>query len=305
MSWPKSPAYQDLPRRLAEKARLVNAALEELVPAEQTYPTVIHQAMRYSLFAGGKRLRPTLTMAAAEALGHPSDLVLPTACALELIHTYSLIHDDLPAMDNDDYRRGRLTCHKVYGEAIAILAGDALLTLAFDLIARNAEYPGVRAADVLQIIREISTGAGTQGMIGGQVVDIQSENQPPEIKTLEYMHRHKTGALIRAAVRAGAILARASSVQLVALTRYAEEFGLAFQITDDILDLTGDMAVLGKPVGSDVRNQKATYPALFGVDQSRQMAQDCISRALNSLTIFDERADFLRDLAIFILEREQ
>ncbi len=294
----------DFLTELKARAALVDRALDELLPTEDTYPPVIHQAMRYSLFAGGKRLRPVLTLAAAETVGGDPGRVLPAACALELIHTYSLIHDDLPAMDNDDFRRGKPTCHRVYGEAVAILAGDALLTHAFVLLAKNAQNQLAPAERVVQVIEEVAAAAGTLGLIGGQVVDTVAADTPVDAATLEYIHRHKTGALYRVAVRAGAILAGATESQLQPLTTYAENLGLAFQIQDDILDVEGDPARLGKPVGSDARNKKATYPALFGLDAARAKAREAVAAALAALEPFDERADFLRELARFVIARD-
>lgn len=294
----------DFLTELKARAALVDRALDELLPPEDTYPSVIHQAMRYSLFAGGKRLRPVLTLAAAETVGGDPGRVLPAACALELIHTYSLIHDDLPAMDNDDFRRGKPTSHRVYGEAVAILAGDALLTQAFVLLAKNAENRLVPAERVVRVIEEVAVAAGTLGLIGGQVVDTVAADTPVDAATLEYIHRHKTGALYRVAVRAGAILAGATESQLQPLTAYAENLGLAFQIQDDILDVEGDPARLGKPVGSDARNKKATYPALFGLDAARAKAREVVAAALAALEPFDERADFLRELARFVIARD-
>lgn len=248
-------SYQD---QLKSYALAVDKALNEYLPAAEVYPSTIHEAMRYSVFAGGKRLRPILTIAAAEAVGGSMEQVMPVACALELIHTYSLVHDDLPAMDNDDFRRGRPTNHKVYGEAMAILVGDALLTQAFEVIAGTAVK--VSPDKVNQVTLEIARAAGSLGLIGGQVVDTLSEDQVIDGQVLEYIHRHKTGALFRVAVRAGAILSGASAEELAALTTYAEQMGLAFQIKDDLLDIEGDEAKIGKPVGSDVKNKKPPIP---------------------------------------------
>ncbi len=286
---------------LKKKAKLAEEALDRYLPSGDAYPHLIHQAMRYSVMSGGKRLRPALVMAAAESVGGNATDVLPAACAIELIHTYSLIHDDLPVMDNDDYRRGRLTNHKVYGEAIALLAGDALLTLAFKLMAENkCSSPG----DVLQVIHEVADGVGTFGLIGGQVVDTFSEGESTNEATLEYIHRHKTGALYRVSVRAGAILAGAGERQLASLTEYAENLGLAFQIKDDILDIAGDGEKLGKPVGSDIKNKKVTYPALFGLEKSRERARLATENARDALRFFGEEADFLRSLVQFVIDRE-
>ena len=294
----------DFWRELKARSALVDEALDRFLPPPDAYPEVIHQAMRYSLFAGGKRLRPVLVMAAAEAVGGDPMRVIPAACAIELIHTYSLVHDDLPAMDNDDFRRGKPTCHRVYGEAVAILAGDALLTHAFGLLAKNAGYCQVPPERVVQVIEEVAAAAGTAGLIGGQVVDTLTEASRVDMPTLEYIHRHKTGALYRAAVRTGAILVGATGEQLSALTEYAEHLGLAFQIQDDILDVEGDPLKLGKPVGSDLRNRKATYPFFMGVEAARNRAREAVEAAIASLEIFDGRADFLRGLARFVVERD-
>lgn len=286
---------------LKKRADLVEEALESVLPSGQDYPPLIHQAMRYSVLGGGKRLRPALVMASAEAVGGKAAGVLPAACAMELIHAYSLVHDDLPAMDNDDYRRGKPTNHKVYGEAVAILVGDALLTLSFQLLANSdSDDPG----NVVRVIREVAAAAGTMGLIGGQVVDTFSAGEDIDEKTLEYIHSNKTGALYRAAVRTGAILAGASEKQLEALTVYADNLGLAFQIKDDLLDIEGDEKIIGKPVGSDVRNKKATYPSLFGLEESRRKARNAADRALMALEQFGGEADFLRELVQFVVERD-
>lgn len=295
----------NLGKYLTEKAVLIDEALVRLLPDKAVYPELIHDSMSYSLFAGGKRLRPIMCLASAEALGKDSSTILPVACALEMIHTYSLIHDDLPAMDNDDYRRGKLTNHKVYGEGIAVLAGDALLTHAFEVL---ASY-GLSAADkerfaVMCIMSEISKASGTMGMIGGQVVDLQSEGKEIDVKTLEYIHTHKTGALFRASVRAGALLAGASEEHLTALTSYAENFGLAFQITDDLLDIIGDEKKIGKPVGSDIRNKKVTYPSIYGLEESRRMAENNIELAVNALNGLPGQTEPLRMLVEYLLKRE-
>lgn len=285
-----------------EKTALVEQRLSQLLPTDTTYPLTIHQAMRYSTLAGGKRLRPVLVIAAAEAVGGKAEDVLDVACALELIHTYSLIHDDLPAMDNDDYRRGKLTNHKVYGEGIAVLAGDALLTFAFEIMARAKIEDTAR---LLRVIQEVAQAAGTLGMIGGQVVDLESEGRDIDHQTLEYIHRAKTGALFRVSLRAGAILAGATEKQLSCLSDYAEHFGLVFQITDDILDIVGDQSKIGKPVGSDIKNQKATYPNLFTLPVAQRMAEDTIAKALHCLDSSGLEAHFLRELVQYLATREQ
>lgn len=292
----------DLAAYLAERRRLVDAALDRVLPPEDAPPPTIHRAMRYSVLAGGKRLRPILVIAGAEAVGGTAELVLPTACALELIHTYSLIHDDLPAMDDDDFRRGRPTNHKVFGEAIAILAGDALLTLAFRLMAENA----ARVAEprlICQVVAEVATAAGTEGMVGGQVIDIESEGRTVAPATLDEIHTRKTAALIRAALRAGALLAGADAAALAAIGAAGERLGLAFQIVDDILDVEGNLEELGKTAGSDERKRKATYPALHGLDASRRRARMLIEEAKAALLPLGPPAEPIRALADFIFER--
>ncbi len=286
---------------IKERATLIEEALENLLPAEDVYPRTIHEAIHYSLFAGGKRLRPILCLAGAEAVEADFHPLVPTACALEMIHTYSLIHDDLPAMDDDDYRRGKLTNHKVFGEGIAVLAGDALLTLAFEILAAQKDYP---PAKILQVIGEIAGAAGTFGMIGGQVVDILSEGKDIDRKTLNYIHAHKTGALFRAAVRAGALLAGAKGEHLAALTGFAEHFGLAFQITDDLLDVVGDETKLGKPIGSDEKKEKSTYPQMFGISKSRELAEESILKAVSCLQILPGRTKPLELLVRSLAERQ-
>ncbi|GAW94187.1 polyprenyl synthetase family protein [Calderihabitans maritimus] len=294
----------DLQAYFAERIRLINDALDQYLPPENQPPVTIHQAMRYSVFAGGKRLRPILCMAAAEAVGGRTDRVVPAACALELIHTYSLIHDDLPAMDDDDYRRGKLTCHKVFGEAIAILAGDALLTYAFTLLAQQVKMVDISAEAALKVIEEISRAAGTGGMIGGQVMDLQAEEVQVDGDTLESIHKRKTGALISTSVRVGAMLAGAEEPELFFLAEYADNLGLAFQITDDILDLEGEEKKMGKRVGSDLKKKKATYPAFYGIERSKSIAREKVNRALQCLSNFGKEAEPLRMIARFLLNRE-
>ncbi len=290
----------DLKKYLKRQQELVNNSLDGFLSEEKQYPSEIHTAMRYSVFAGGKRLRPILTIAAAEAVGGKAEEVIKAACAIELIHTYSLIHDDLPAMDNDDYRRGKLTCHKAYGEALAILAGDALLTYAFEMLADIDS-----SKHTLRVIKEIAQAAGSRGMIGGQVIDILSENnlRGNASEALDYIHAHKTGALFRAAIRSGGLLAGAEEKQLTSLTSYARCFGLAFQITDDILDVEGNSDELGKPVGSDEKNKKLTYPAIYGLEVSRKMAADNIKEALEQISIFGVKALPLVSIAQYTLSR--
>jgi geranylgeranyl diphosphate synthase, type II len=288
---------------LTDRARVVDQALERFLPAETLAPETIHKAMRYSVFAGGKRLRPVLVIAGAEAVGGRMDDVMPTACALELIHTYSLIHDDLPAMDNDDFRRGRPTSHKVFGEAMAILAGDGLLTHAFRLIAQNWR-PSMAAAVLRDVLVDVADAAGTDGMVGGQVADLEAEGRRIGPDMLDYIHLRKTAALIRTAIRVGARLAGATPDQLHALAVAGGDLGLAFQIVDDILDVTGTTEQLGKTAGKDQAQQKATYPALHGLDVSRARATHLVGEALEALAPFGPPADPLRALAHFILERK-
>jgi geranylgeranyl diphosphate synthase type II len=285
---------------LQEQGRLVEAALDRWVPPPTEPPRTIHEAMRYSLFAGGKRIRPMLCMSAAAAISDDSAHVADTACTLELIHTYSLIHDDLPALDNDDLRRGRPTCHKVFGDAMAILAGDALLTLAFQVLSRVALPAERRVA----LADELATASGTvRGMIGGQVHDIQGEGQPPTEELLDAIHRAKTGALLRASVRMGAIHAGASKQQYDALSQYGEHVGLAFQIVDDVLDVEQPSEALGKTAGKDAQQGKVTFPAVYGLDRSKQMAEAELSLAHDCLSQFGTRARWLHELADLIVHR--
>jgi geranylgeranyl diphosphate synthase type II len=292
----------DLKAYLEARLVLVDQALERVLPPPDAPPPTLHRAMRYSVQAGGKRLRPILVIAGAEAVGGSAEQVMETACALELIHTYSLIHDDLPAMDNDDYRRGRLTNHKVFGEAIAILAGDALLTLAFKLIALNGARTG-NARIIATLVTDIADAAGTDGMVGGQVVDIESEGKAVSAETLDYIHTHKTAALIRASLCGGALIAGGSLPQLAAVRACGESLGLAFQIVDDILDVEGSTEQLGKTAGKDEQQQKATYPAQHGLEASRAKARTLIAAAKHALAPLGERAGPIQALADFILER--
>jgi geranylgeranyl diphosphate synthase type II len=291
----------DLREYLAQQQKRVDAELDRLVPPESAAPETIHRAMRYSLFAGGKRIRPILCIEAARATADGCDGVISAACALELIHTYSLIHDDLPAMDNDDYRRGKLTNHKVFGEAIAVLAGDALLTLAFQVLA-ELDAPGDRKT---RLIAELSVASGTVGgMIGGQVADLEGEGKPPDAQLLETIHRAKTGALLRASLRMGAIYAGASDAEYSALSCYGEHVGLAFQIVDDILDVEEPSEALGKTAGKDAAQHKITFPAVYGLDASRRMAQEECRRAHEVLQPFGGRAGRLHELADLIVQRK-
>lgn len=275
--------------------------IRELRQTESLDETLI-QAMEYSLMAGGKRLRPILLMAAADAIKVNGERFIKVADAVEMIHTYSLIHDDLPAMDNDDYRRGKLTNHKVFGEGTAILAGDALLTLAFEVVLRQR---GVPDEILLSVLREISSASGVGGMVGGQAIDLRSEGIKIDLETLKLMHMGKTGALFRAAIRSGAILAQASDEKLTALTYYAENFGLAFQIIDDILDVIGNEKVLGKPTGSDIKNHKSTYVSLTSIDVAKRLAQAAADAALIALGVFGSEADFLREMVKYLISREK
>jgi geranylgeranyl diphosphate synthase type II len=287
---------------MAERRRQVDAALEEWLPQQGNHPPKVHEAMRYSVFAGGKRLRPLLALLSCEAVGGNLEDAMPAAVALEMVHTYSLIHDDLPAMDDDDYRRGRRTCHRVYGEAMAILAGDALLTHAFQVLADPAPRR-VPAARRLQVIAEIAEAAGSRGMVGGQAMDIVAEGHEIDRPTLVYLHTHKTGALIRASVRVGAIAGGAVDEQLLALTRYGDRVGLAFQIVDDILDIEGASEEMGKTAGSDLRRKKATYPAVMGLEESRREAALLLQEAKEALRPLGEKGAILGALADFVGNR--
>jgi geranylgeranyl diphosphate synthase type II len=294
----------DILRYIQEQKALVDEELARYLPGEEHYPPAIFQAMRYSVFAGGKRVRPILAIAAAEALGGTAADVLPLACALECIHTYSLIHDDLPALDDDDYRRGRLTNHKVFGEANAILAGDALLTFAFELMGDARHWPQFVPERVVQVMHEVAYAIGTFGMIGGQVVDLQMEGQDIDLPALQYIHAHKTGALIRTSVRSGGILGGGSPAAVEALTHYGTHIGLAFQIMDDILDVRGDEQLMGKALRKDDARRKATYPRLVGLAESEVRAQAAVTASIAALDIIGERGAVLRDLAHFIIARE-
>ena len=272
---------------------LVEKELEKCLPVVESYPGLLHQAMHYSVMGGGKRIRPVLVLAAAETVGGHGLEIAPAACALELIHTYSLIHDDLPAMDDDDFRRGRPSNHKVYGEAMAILAGDALLSQAFFLLANlNVSKPHSR----LRVISEIACASGSLGMVGGQVADTCPDGEMTPDAALDYIHRHKTGALLRVCVRTGAILAGAAEGAVERLSEYGDNLGLLFQIVDDILDVEGDADKLGKPTGSDEKKGRLTYPLLYGLAESKQKAAQTAERAVASLSLFGAEADFLRQL---------
>ncbi len=293
----------DLKIYLSERKQLVEAALENCLPVSGGLEKKVLEAARYSLFAGGKRLRPILCIAAAEVVGGSIGEILPVACALEMIHTYSLIHDDLPAMDNDDFRRGKPTNHKVFGEAMAVLAGDALLTEAFDFVSRVRTDKNITAEKLLSAVAILVRGAGYRGMVGGQVIDLESENRTVDIATVEYMHIHKTGALLSASLEIGALLGGGSDDQVSAFKRYGHHLGLAFQITDDLLDVEGDAREMGKKPGSDVAKDKKTYPALLGLTGSREAAREHVEAALQALDAFDEGAEPLRAIARYLLVR--
>ena len=295
----------DLKQYLKERCQLVDAALDRHLPREDELPVSLHKAMRYSVFAGGKRVRPILMLAACETVGGTVTQALPAACAMEMIHTYSLVHDDLPAMDDDDFRRGNPTNHKVFGEAVAILAGDALLTQAFVLLSSSKNLSLVPPEQLLAVVQEISRCAGSHGMVGGQVVDMESEgSREIDLATVQYIHTHKTGALIKASVKAGAILGGADEASLAALTSYGEAVGLAFQIADDVLDIEGTTEQLGKDAGSDQARGKATYPAIMGLAESKRRANELVGMALQSLAGFDEKAEPLREIARYIVARQ-
>ncbi len=292
----------ELSSYLNERKKTVEATLLQLMPAKTVWPQTLLEAMHYSLMAGGKRLRPILTIAACEAVGGDIEAALPTGCAIEMIHTYSLIHDDLPAMDDDDLRRGRPTNHKVYGEAMAILAGDALLTHAYQVITEtNSKH--ANAEQILKVINIISRYAGIEGMVSGQVVDLASEGKKISYEALQQIHLHKTARLIEACLHCGAILGKANPEQTQALAQYGNRIGLAFQIFDDILDIEGG-AEMGKDIGSDVEKQKATYPSLLGMDRAKQLAHETIEQALQLLNPFDAKADPLRAIAHYIIQRK-
>ena len=290
----------DLAAYLQERQTLVEAALDRSLPV--IYPEKIYEAMRYSLLAGGKRLRPILCLATCELIGGTIEMAMPTACALEMIHTMSLIHDDLPAMDNDDYRRGKLTNHKVYGEDIAILAGDGLLAYAFEHVA--IETKNVPNDRLLRIVAILGRAVGAAGLVGGQVVDLESEGKTEVcLETLNFIHNHKTAALLEASVTSGSILAGVSDADLQRLTNYAQHIGLAFQIVDDVLDITATQEELGKTAGKDLRAQKATYPSIWGLEESKQQAQILVQKAKAELADFGDRAKPLIAIADFITAR--
>jgi geranylgeranyl diphosphate synthase type II len=294
-----------LKETLDSGCRMIDEALQRLLPSDSAYPQSIHRAMRHSVFAGGKRIRPILCMEAARAVSRDSALpagIEELGSALEMLHTYSLVHDDLPALDNDDLRRGQPTCHKVYGEATAILAGDALQTYAYEVLSKLRCPAEAR----VRIIEEISRGTGTSGgMIGGQVVDLESEHQKPDAAVLEYIHRSKTGALITASLVSGGLYAGGSDEEIERLREFGRAVGLAFQIVDDVLDVTQSSEQLGKTAGKDTASDKATYPALFGIDESIRRADELIAKANEALKPFGNRADTLKELANFLVQRKK
>lgn len=302
----------DIEKYLQEKKMIIDSALERYFPnppegeREAKFLNSLHKAIRHSLFNGGKRIRPILSIAAFEAVGGKGDRILPFACALEMIHTYSLIHDDLPALDNDDYRRGKPTCHKMFGEAIGILAGDGLLTEAFRLMTNRSTWDASFSNNelVLDIVHEVAQAAGVSGMVGGQVADIESEGKEVDLPLLQYIHTHKTGAMILASVRVGARLGGAGGETLRAFTRYGERIGLAFQIIDDILNVEGKAAALGKNTGTDLSRGKATYPSLLGLEESKRRAAELVELAVESLKPYGPGADPLREIAQFIIARK-
>jgi geranylgeranyl diphosphate synthase type II len=302
----------DIKKYLQEKKLIVDSALERYFPdsseAERELKPLnsLRKAIRHSLLDGGKRIRPILAIASFEAVGGKGDPILPFACALEMIHTYSLIHDDLPAMDNDDYRRGKPTCHKMFGEAVGILAGDGLLTEAFQLMTHRSSWDDAShdKALILDVVHEIAQAAGISGMVGGQVADIEFEGKEVDLPQLQYIHTHKTGAMILASIRVGARLGGADEETLRAFTRYGEGIGLAFQIADDILNVEGKAIALGKSTGTDVSRGKATYPSLFGLEESKRRATELVQLAVASLAPYGPGAEPLREIARFIIERE-
>ncbi len=302
----------DIKKYLQDKKAIIDSALERYFPTpfeeegEIRLSTSLQKAIRHSLLNGGKRIRPILSMAAFEAIGGKGDTILPFACALEMIHTYSLIHDDLPAMDNDDYRRGKPTCHKIFGEAISILAGDGLLTEAFKLMTSRSSWD-TSSQDkglILDIVNEIAQAAGISGMVGGQVLDIEFEGREVDLPMLQYIHTHKTGAMILVSIRVGVRLGGASGETLRAFTRYGERIGLAFQIADDILNVEGRAIALGKNTGTDLSRGKATYPSLLGLEESKKRAKELVELAVESLKPYGPEVDPLREIGRFIIARE-
>lgn len=297
----------ELMNRLEECRQKVDTALDEWMPKEDELPSVLHKAMRYTVFAGGKRLRPFLVLESCKIVGGDENKALPAACAVEVLHTYTLVHDDLPSMDNDDFRRGKPTCHKVFGEGMAVLCGDALQTLAFEFLATRLPERGVPAEVALKCVAVLAQAAGSKWLVGGQALDITEQAQGYSDRSPEkvlLIHERKTAALIQACCVIGGLIGNANCEQLEALKNFGYWFGLAFQITDDILDEVGDPEKLGKSVGKDKQQKKLTYLMVFGLEKSRQMAEEAVERAVNSLAIFGNEANLLRTLAKFVLERQ-
>jgi geranylgeranyl diphosphate synthase type II len=297
----RSRVCMNIKAYLISRQNLIDRALDRYLPKENLKPPTIHKAMRYSVFAGGKRLRPILCLGAAEACDGQIENAMPLACALECIHTYSLVHDDLPSMDNDDFRRGRATCHKVFGDGIAVLAGDALLTIAFEIVscAKPAPRYGLPV-----FLREIAVAAGSQKLIAGQVADLEAEGKTTTREQLRYIHENKTAAILATTVRLGAMSANATAKQMKAITKFGRALGLAFQIIDDVLDVTQTSEKLGKSAGKDIAAKKATYPAVIGLSQSRVEARRLTREAHSALSIFKDNAGALHELANYLLERE-
>ena len=291
----------DLQQYMQDCRQQIDTALLSFLPAKELRPAKLHEAMHYSIFAGGKRIRPILMMATCSAIGGDPDTIIPAACAMEMIHTYSLIHDDLPAMDDDDFRRGVPTNHKVFGEDVAILAGDALLTQAF--ITLSASNFPAHCSKQCQALNIIATAAGTAGMVGGQTVDMEAEGKSPDLDTVNYIHNHKTGALILASIQCGALLGGADNSTFIALTKFGKSAGLAFQIADDILDIVGDQQQLGKDIGSDQQRGKATYPAVLGLDESKKHMEQLHNQAIKILAPYGDQAEPLRQLSEYIINR--
>lgn len=295
----------ELKRYLLEKRTIVDQALKIYLPEMSGPKEELFKAMRYSLFAGGKRLRPILCIAAAEAVGGTHEDVIPVACALEMIHTYSLIHDDLPAMDDDDMRRGKPTSHMVFGDAMAILAGDGLLTEAFKIIACPELLKRAGAERFQRVIEIIASASGPHGMVAGQALDIRAENKKIDTSLMETIHEYKTGALLKASVTTGAILGGASKKDVESLEQYGKDIGLAFQISDDILDIEGDSEQMGKPAGSDIERGKSTYPSIYGMEKSKIMLREIIDNAIDMLSAFKDSAEPLKQIAVYIIERKK
>lgn len=295
----------DIEAYLAERKAIIEDALVEFMPSQEDFPPLIYEAMRYSVNAGGKRIRPILTLASAEATGGTLNQALPIACAIEFIHTYSLIHDDLPCMDDDDLRRGRPTNHKVYGEAMAVLAGDGLQPLAFEIIAREGRASGIPPGRLVDIIQEVAVAAGPKGMVGGQAADVLWEGKAISPRELMKLQEHKTGALLVVSLRTGCMVGGGSREELDVLTFYGSRLGLAFQITDDLLDLSGDVKLMGKRPGSDNKKEKVTFPSLMGAEPSRKMVCELIEEAKDALHIFGDRAQPLREIGDYIIRRDR